>query len=51
MYQHFGFDEMRLVLSPTFDSLDGVKIIDLKRAKKELPQLGADVTPKALPQN
>ena len=51
MYQHFGFDEMRLILSPTFDSLDDIQIIDLKRVKKELPVLGADVTPKALHQN
>ena len=51
MYQHFGFDEMRLLLVPTFDSIDTIEIIDLKRPKKELPELGADVTPKALPQN
>jgi len=51
MYQHFGFDEMKLLLVPTFDSIDTIKIIDLKRPKKDLPELGADVTPKALPQN
>jgi hypothetical protein len=48
MYQHFGFDEMRLLLVPTFDSMDNIEIIDLGRKDKELPELDADVTPKAL---
>ncbi|MCK5788428.1 MAG: hypothetical protein KAH32_05495 [Chlamydiia bacterium] len=45
MYQHFGFDEMRLVLVPTFDSLDEIKIIDLNRAEKEFSEFRADATP------
>ena len=48
MYQHFGFDEMRLLLVPTFDSLDNIEIIDLGRKDKELPQENSDVTPQAI---
>ncbi len=49
MYQHFGFKEMRLLLAPTFDSLDDVDIIDLNRTTLELPELGADTAPSSLP--
>ena len=40
MYKHYGFDDVSLLLAPTFDSLDGVKIIDLNRSTLELPELG-----------
>ena len=40
MYTHYGFDEgMRLLLVPSFDSLDGVTIIDLERKTLELPPM------------
>jgi len=48
MYQHFGFDEMKLLLVPTFDSMDNIEIIDLGRKDKELPELDKDATPQAI---
>lgn len=51
MYQHFGFNEMELLLVPTFYTADNIKIIDLNRTNKELPEVGADVTPKSIQQN
>ncbi|MCF6309670.1 MAG: hypothetical protein L3J19_04220 [Sulfurimonas sp.] len=50
MYQYYGFDEMRLLLVPTFDSMDEVEMIDLNRTILELPELGEDITPDKLPQ-
>ena len=50
MYQYYGFDEMRLLLAPTFDSLDEVELIDLNRSTVELPELGAKTTVDKLPQ-
>jgi hypothetical protein len=40
MYKHYGFDKMRLILVPTFDSLDEVEIVDLNRTASELPEMG-----------
>lgn len=40
MYEHFGFDDVKLLLVPTYNSLDEVEIVDLNRTKKELPELG-----------
>jgi len=40
IYKHYGFDEgMQLLLVPTFDTLDAIKIIDLNRTTLELPPL------------
>ena len=49
MYKYYGFDEMRLLLSPTFDSLDDIKIMDLNRTTLELPELGSEATIEDLP--
>lgn len=40
MYKHYGFEDMKLLLVPTFDSIDAVEIIDLNRTTLELPELG-----------
>jgi len=42
MYQYYGFEEMPLLLVPTFNSLDEVEIIDLNRTSLELPELEVD---------
>ena len=49
MYQYYGFDEMRLLLVPTFDSIDEVNIIELNRTTLELPELGEDIKLDKLP--
>lgn len=50
MYKHYAFDDgMRLLLVPTFDSLETIEIIDLNRTTLELPELTDDVTPDKLP--
>jgi len=39
MYKYFGFNKgMKLLLVPTFDSKDGVKVIDLGRVYEDAPQ-------------
>lgn len=42
MYQHFGFEDVRLLLVPTFDLKDDIKIMELGRVYKdklaEVPQ-------------
>jgi hypothetical protein len=49
MYKHYGFEEMKLLLVPTFDSIDDVEVIDLNRTTLELPALGKDINIKKLP--
>jgi len=39
IYKYYGFDEMKLLLVPTFDSIDEVEIVELNRATLELPEL------------
>lgn len=51
MYQHFGFDNMKLLLKPSSKKSKGIWIINLKRERKELPQMGANVTPTSPAQN
>jgi len=41
MYKHYGFEDMKLLLVPTFNSIDDVEIIDLNRTTLELPELGS----------
>jgi len=48
MYQHFGFDNMKLLLVPTFKANTDIWIINLQRKKKELPELDGDITPQAV---
>ncbi|WP_294967146.1 hypothetical protein [Sulfurimonas sp.] len=49
MYKHYGFEEMRLLLVPTFDSIDSVEVLDLNRTTLELPELGSETNIEALP--
>ncbi len=52
IYKHYAFDDgMKLLLAPTFDSLDGVKVMDLNRTTIELPEIGEAVKPHTLPQH
>lgn len=46
IYKHYAFDDgMKLLLAPSFDSLDDVKIMDLNRTTVELPEIGEAVKP------
>jgi len=49
IYQYYGFKEMKLLLVPTFDSIDEVEIIDLNRTTLELPELGSQTNVDRLP--
>lgn len=46
IYTHYGFDKgMKLLLVPTFDNLETIKIMDLNRTAVEFPELNGDTTP------
>ncbi|NOR57340.1 MAG: hypothetical protein GQ474_02340, partial [Sulfurimonas sp.] len=49
MYKHYGFEDMKLLLVPTFDSTDDVEILDLNRTTLELPELRSDLNEEKLP--
>ncbi len=52
IYKHYAFDDgMKLLLVPTFDNLDEIKILDLNRTTIELPEIGEATKPHTLPQH
>ena len=52
IYTHYAFDDgMKLLLVPTFDSMDGVEVMDLNRTAIELPDIGDNPSPDILPQH
>ena len=48
MYQHFGFENVKLLLVPSIEAEKSLWIINLQRKNKELPQPGSYLTPKAV---